>query len=675
MKVVGQFPRRVREIENEWITLKDGTKLAARIWLPADAEQKPVPAILEYLPYRKRDGTTERDELTHPYFAGHGYACVRVDMRGSGESDGLLLDEYVKQEQDDCLEVMNWLEKQTWCTGKIGMIGISWGGFNGLQVAARRPKQLKAVISLCSTDDRYADDIHFMGGALLMDNLGWGSVMFGIMSRAPDQAIVGESWREMWFSRLEHHPLFVADWAEHQRRDALWKHGSICEDWNSIEAAVYLVGGWADGYSNAIPRMLSHLKCPKKGLVGPWAHKYPHFARPGPQIGFLQECLRFWDKWLKDIETGIMDEPEYRAWILDWEPPLPYYETRKGKWVAEASWPSPNIKPLELALNADGLGAKPAREASLSWLSPQDCGAACGAWCGYGMGPEGQPDQREDDGKSLCFDSEPLDDRLEILGAPAVELDLAIDRKQGFVVARVCDVAPDGSSSRVSFGVLNLSHRNSHEKPEAMSPGQRTKLRVQLNDIGWAFPKGHRIRVALSTSYWPMLWPSPEPVTLTVFTGASRLMLPSRKPRPEDARLAPFPEAESAPPQQRSYLRPSGGRRWVEADIGEQVSAYNIHQDSGHFIIESHGLDTDHEAHEVFTIAADDPLSAEADMLFSIAIGRGEWQTKTVTRTIMRSTRDTYEFEATLDAYEGTGDDSRRVYSKNYQRTVKRDFN
>jgi putative CocE/NonD family hydrolase len=675
MKVVGQFPRRVREIENEWITLKDGTKLAARIWLPADAEQKPVPAILEYLPYRKRDGTTERDELTHPYFAGHGYACVRVDMRGSGESDGLLLDEYIKQEQDDCLEVMDWLEKQAWCTGKVGMIGISWGGFNGLQVAARRPKQLKAVISLCSTDDRYADDIHFMGGSLLMDNLGWGSVMFGIMSRSPDKAIVGDRWREMWLHRLEHHPLFVADWAEHQRRDALWKHGSICEDWNAIEAAVYLVGGWADGYSNTIPRMLSHLKCPKKGLVGPWAHKYPHFAKPGPQIGFLQECLRFWDKWLKDIETGIMDEPEYRAWILDWEKPQAYYAERKGKWVAEPTWPSANIKPLELALNADGLGAKPGAEASLSWLSPQDCGAACGAWCGYGMGPEGQPDQREDDGKSLCFDSEPLDDRLEILGAPVVELDLAIDRKQGFVVARICDVAPDGSSHRVSYGVLNLSHRNSHEKPEAMAPGKRTKVRVQLNDIGWAFPKGHRIRVALSTSYWPMLWPSPEPVTLTVFAGASKLILPGRKPRPEDAKLPSFPEAETAPPQQRTYLRPSGGRRWVESDIGEGVSAYNIHQDSGHFIIQSHGLETDHEAHEVFTIAADDPLSAEADMLFSIAIGRDEWQTKTVTRTIMRSTKDTYEFEATLDAYEGKGDDATRVYSKNYRRSVKRDFN
>src|ERR1700743_2919670 len=167
MDIVTQFPRKVREIENLFITLSDGCKVAARIWLPVDAEQRPVPAILEYLPYRKRDGPVDRDHLTHPYYAGNGYACIRVDMRGSGESDGLLEDEYTKQEHDDCVEIMPWIATQKWCTGDIGMIGISWGGFNGLQVAARRPKELKAVISLCSTDDRYNDAIHFMGGTPL----------------------------------------------------------------------------------------------------------------------------------------------------------------------------------------------------------------------------------------------------------------------------------------------------------------------------------------------------------------------------------------------------------------------------------------------------------------------------------------------------------------------------
>jgi putative CocE/NonD family hydrolase len=259
MKTVTQLPRKVREIENVFMTLRDGTKLAARIWLPEDAETNPVPAILEYLPYRKRDGTCDRDALTHPYFAGHGYAAVRVDIRGTGESDGILLDEYLKQEQDDCLEVLQWLAKQPWCTGACGIIGISWGGFNGLQVAARRPPELKAVISLCSTDDRYADDIHAMGGCMLIDNVAWASAMFALQSHPPDPALVGERWRAMWLQRLENQPLLIDNWLQHQRRDAFWKHGSVCENYADITCAVYAVGGWADGYSNAVPRLLAGL--------------------------------------------------------------------------------------------------------------------------------------------------------------------------------------------------------------------------------------------------------------------------------------------------------------------------------------------------------------------------------------------------------------------------------
>src|SRR5712692_3558038 len=257
--IVTTFPRTVRVIEHTLIPLKDGTMLAARIWLPDDAEQNPVPAILEYLPYRKRDGTYERDALTHPYLAGHGYAGVRVDIRGCGESSGLLFDEYAKQEQDDGVEVIAWLAAQPWCSGVVGMMGISWGGFNGLQIAARRPPALKAIVTICSTDDRYADDIHFMGGCLLNNNLGWASTMLAYMSRPPDPALVGERWREMWLHRLENQPLLVDLWLRHQTRDAYWKHGSVCEDFAAIQCPVYAVGGWADGYSNAVSRLLAGL--------------------------------------------------------------------------------------------------------------------------------------------------------------------------------------------------------------------------------------------------------------------------------------------------------------------------------------------------------------------------------------------------------------------------------
>jgi putative CocE/NonD family hydrolase len=295
LTIICDFPRPSKEIENTWIPLADGTRLAARIWLPIDAVDYPVPAILEYLPYRKRDGTAARDAHNHVYLSGHGYACVRVDIRGNGESEGLMWDEYLQQEQDDALEAIAWITAQPWCDGNVGMMGISWGGFNALQVAARRPPALKAIVTVCATDDRYADDIHYKGGALLVENLGWACTMFAYSSRPPDPALVGARWRDMWMHRLENTPLLIENWLSHQHRDSYWRHGSVCEDFKAINAAVLAVGGWADAYSNAVPRLLSGIRAPVRGVTGPWIHKYPHLAMPRPTIGFLQESLRWWE--------------------------------------------------------------------------------------------------------------------------------------------------------------------------------------------------------------------------------------------------------------------------------------------------------------------------------------------------------------------------------------------
>ncbi|MCB2174053.1 CocE/NonD family hydrolase, partial [bacterium] len=297
MKIIREFPHQIKKIENVWIPMPDGVRLAARLWLPRDSETTPVPAILEYIPYRKRDSTRSRDTQIYSYFAGHGYAGVRVDIRGSGDSDGVLLDEYLQQELDDGLAILQWLERQPWCNGRIGMMGISWGGFNGLQIAALRPPQLKAVISVSSTDDRYADDVHHMGGCLLGDNLSWASTMFSYNSCPPDPAVVGGRWRDMWFARLRGSGLWLEKWLRHQRRDAYWRHGSVCEDFAAIQCPVMAVSGWADGYSNAVFRLLEGLSVPCRGLVGPWGHKYPHVGQPGPAIGFLQEAVRWWDTW------------------------------------------------------------------------------------------------------------------------------------------------------------------------------------------------------------------------------------------------------------------------------------------------------------------------------------------------------------------------------------------
>ncbi len=434
--------------------MSDGTRLAARIWLPEDAESDPVPAILEYLPYRQGDLFAQRDSYHHPYFAGHGYAGVRVDLRGSGNSEGIMLDEYLPQEQDDALEVIAWLAEQPWCSGSVGMIGISWGGFNGLQVAARRPPALKAVISMCASDDRYSDDVHYAGGCVLaVDMLQWAATMLTLCAQPPDPAVAGEEWRATWLERMERTPAFVEAWLGHQRRDEYWRHGSVCEDYASIEAAVYAVGGWSDGYSNAIPRLMAGLPGPRKGLVGPWSHAFPQDGRPGPSIGFLQECLRWWDQWLKGVDTGIMDEPVLRAWIQDELPPADQYTERPGRWVTEPEWPSPSIEARELRLPG---------EFPLSHRSIESTGADAGAWCPDGGQGDWPPDQRDEDARSLTFTFEPLEEPLDVLGFPEVELTLESDRPEALIAVRLCSVAPDGSSLLVTRGLLNLTHRDGH---------------------------------------------------------------------------------------------------------------------------------------------------------------------------------------------------------------------
>ncbi len=667
MRTVGQFPRVVREIENCWITLADGCRLAARIWLPADAEEAPVPAILEYLPYRKRDGTAARDELTHPYFAGHGYACIRVDMRGNGESDGLMWDEYLQQEQDDALEVIDWITDQAWCTGKVGMIGISWGGFNGLQVAARQPEALKAIVTLCSTDDRYADDIHYKGGALLNENLGWATTMLAFSSRPPDPALVGEAWRAMWMDRLENLPLLVENWLRHPQRDAFWKHGSVCENFDAIKAAVFAVGGWGDAYSNAIPRMLAGLNAPKLGLIGPWIHKYPHFALPEPRIGFLQEALRWWDHWLKGAETGIMEEPLLRAYMMDSTLPLASYERLLGHWVSETAWP-PAREPLSFALNPGELAAEAGLEEPLSHASPQDNGAACGEYCAMWCGPEWPTDQRYDDAASLTFDSAPLGEWLELLGPPRVWLELEVDRPQALVAARLCDVHPSGASTRISYGVLNLAHRESHEKPAPLTPGQRYRICLQLDDAGYSVAPGHRLRLALSTSYWPQIWPSPEAVTLTVYAGSSRLELPQRPPGDEYQGV--FEEPEGAPPIAEEELRPSSAQRWHERNLATGESILRIVDDFGAQRSKTHGLESGSQVSETYRIHPDDPLSARAECRWTQTLGRGEWQIRTECRSAQWADPENFFVEAEVEAYEG----DEKVFEKRWDRSIPRNF-
>ncbi|MEU1910903.1 CocE/NonD family hydrolase [Streptomyces massasporeus] len=678
MRYVTNLPYETKEEEHVTIPMSDGVRLSAHIWRPTSSDQEPVPAVLEYIPYRKRDLTAVRDSIHHPYLAGHGYACVRVDLRGTGDSEGVLRDEYLEREQADAEEVLAWLAEQPWCDGGTGMMGISWGAFAALQVAARRPPSLKAIAIASFTDDRHADDMHYMGGALLSDNLAEAGTMFAYGTCPPDPAVVGERWREMWHERLENTEPWVLEWLRHQRRDDYWRHASVCEDYASVRCPVLASSGWADGYSNAVTRLLGNLDVPRKGLIGPWSHKFPHLGEPGPAIGYLQELVRWWDHWLKGVDNGVMDGPMLQAWMQDSVPPSTSYEERPGRWVGEPHWPSPHIRPETHPLTRHTIG--PARDATaapaeggaaMTVRSPLSVGQFAGKWASYNAPPDLPYDQREEDGGSLVFDSAPLTEPVEILGSPSVELDLSVSEPVALVAARLSDVSPDGAATRVSYGILNLTRRDSTESPEPLEPGRRYRATIPLNGVAQAFPPGHRIRLSLSTSYWPLAWPAPKPALLSVHEHSSTLTLPVRPvEEPDEVPSSPFGEPEGTPPLAMTQVTPPEERWDVKRDLIDYRSELDIVKDRGTVRFEDIGMEAGRRARERYTAVADDFTSVGGETTWTMRFRRDDWDVRVVTHTRLTCDETDFFVDATLDAYEA----DRRVFSRTWNEKVPRDL-
>jgi putative CocE/NonD family hydrolase len=654
------FPHRVREIENAWIPMLDGVHLAARIWLPADVEKSPVPAVLEFIPYRKRDGMARRDEMMHPWFAGHGYAAVRVDLRGSGDSEGLLDDEYAPQEQEDGLAIIDWISRQPWCSGNVGMIGISWGGFNGLQIAAHRPEALKAIITVGSTDDRYGDDVHYMGGAQLSSNFTWAQTFFSDLTRPPDPAIVGERWKEMWLERLRNETFFIRRWLAHPCRDAYWRHGSVCEDYAAIQCAVLAVGGWADSYTNAVPRLLRGLKGPCRGIIGPWGHDYPHTAVPGPEIGFLQECLRWWDHWLKGQATSAMEEPLLRVYVQSDLSTAPDHSFRDGEWVG-----TDDLGPhstLTYHLSEGVLGPDQQASTPVKISSPQTLGWTAGEWCAYGICADQPADQSVEDGQSVCFDTPPLTRDLEILGAPVLTLRVASSHSQGILVVRLNEVDPLGHSARVTYGVLDLRYRKGFAEPVPLTAGEFVDVAIRLCDTAYRFRAGAKIRVALSTTYWPTLWAPEERVTLTLDTSRAALEMPLLDRSTVRLDAVEFEKPEASRPNSRTILQPGETKRTLSRDFitGEEILEVTV--DDGVQRIDAHRLEVGRRCVERYFARPDDPGSLRIEADWTMTLGRGEWQVRTETKASMQRANGRFRADCIVRAY----DSDRLVFEQHH---------
>lgn len=633
------------------IELSDGVHLSARIWLPKT--DVPVPALLEYLPYRKGDWTAPRDAQRHPWYAAHGYASVRVDMRGSGDSEGVMRDEYTAQELADAVEVIDWLARQPWCDGNVGMFGISWGGFNALQVAALKPEPLKAIVTVCSSDDRYANDVHYFGGAVLgIDMLAWATTMLAFTARPPDPTRVGDAWRDMWQQRLDALEPYLDTWLEHQERDAYWQHGSVCEDYSAISAAVLAVGGWADPYRTTVFRLVENLHCPVKGIIGPWAHQYPDIRRePGPNIGFLQETLRWWDRYLKNIPTGVDDEPALRTWMQDSVRPATRYAVRPGRWVTEPSWPSPNVAathiPLSAMFCADAIGVE-----RVPVATPNHCGVDAGRYFPFGNPADLPPDQREEDGRSVCFDTAPLQAPTAILGMPAVRLRVRCSGPANLIV-RLCDVAPDGSSTLVTRGALDLRRREGMDRTVGLDPETDVDAQIGLVAIGYEFPPGHRIRITVSTAYWPWVWPYPHAAEVAVDPSNSVLQLPVR------AADAPSEPVRFDPPEQAEALpvvfhpAPPASERQVAYNPETGEWRLSVDPNYGGTRTYPDGLEFDEQIREDYSIRATDPASAACGSEWRIRLKRPGWEVAITARARMHADGDDFvthhELTATLD--------------------------
>ncbi len=521
------------ELATDWIPLPDGVRLSADLYRPTGGQAgERFPVLLEYLPYRKHEARSRNWPL-YSYFVRRGYVVAAVDIRGTGNSEGRIVPyEYSDVEHEDGEVVIDWLSKQPWSNGNVGMFGISWGGFNSIQMAARDVPALKAIVAIDATEDLYQDDVHYMDGIMHLDSWEMSMDLDNARPGAPDFVVDDANFRD----RFDVEPWTLSH-KRRQRDGPYWDRASLRGRYDEIRIPTFHIGGWYDGYRDSVARMLQHVKnAPVKGMVGAWHHTWPHQPYPGPGMEWRHEAVRWFDQFLKGENTGILDEPRFAVFVRDWHAPGPHLEDAPGQWRYEDGWPVARIRERVLYPQPDRTLAAAAPAAAKHRLryvpSVGFEGGGPVMWWG-----DVAHDQRGTDAFSLVYDSAPLEEDLEILGFPQAQLAVAADATHANWVARLSDVAPDGTVTQVTGAAMNGTHRASAREPAAIVPGESFELAIEMHFTSWVFPRGHRIRLAVNNAQWPMLWPTPEPMTTELLLGASRLSLPvvpfAKRPVPD----------------------------------------------------------------------------------------------------------------------------------------------
>lgn len=529
------------KVVEDWIPMKDGVRLAVTLFMPTSASPtEKFPAVLEYLPYRKDDGTAARDYPIHSYFAHQGYVSARVDIRGTGRSQGKTPSrEYSEQEQEDGLEVIAWLAHQLWSNGNVGMFGISWGGFNSLQLAMRQPPALKAVIAICATEELFKEDVHYVDGLMHVDEFEVAMDLGQALPPSPDYP-TDEKTLALRFDQAP----WSLDYMRHQRDSEFWHAPE--RPLSSIRIPIFVIGGMLDGYRNSIVRILEQVKSPVKALIGPWNHSEPHDADFGPQIEWRDQAVRWWDQWLKDKNTGIMGEPPVAVYMRHWYAPDTNAREVPGEWRNEPKWPPPEseLRTYYAGVNGSLNPSKPAQGSDRLGYIPA-AGVEGGFWWG-----DLTNDQRPWDAYSLTYDSQPLTDDVAILGRPRVNLNVSASAPLADWFARLCDVAPDGTVALVTGVGISGAQRDNASQPADLESDRTYLLSTDMYLTSWVFPRGHRIRLAVSNAWFPTIWPTPYKMQTRLYFGGDRatgVQLPV-------VPLEPISRPQFAPPQESDRL-------------------------------------------------------------------------------------------------------------------------
>jgi putative CocE/NonD family hydrolase len=483
----------IREERNLLIPMRDGTLVAANAYFPVTDE--PVPALVSGYPYHKDGLIGAMFDHARRWFAERGFAELIFDFRGTGASDGICPDTFdAVQEGQDGADVVEWAAAQSWCSGNVGIWGMSYGGITALNVAAQAPPHLRASVPLYGSADIHADFIAPGGIPNALGNMTRETFMLAMDLAPPIVQDRDGRWLRVWqdhLDRLERGDLWALRWPQRPSRDDEHWHRRA-PDLSRVEAATFMIGGWSDIFPDAMVRAYEAIQAPKRIVMGPWVHVLPDMS-PLEPWDWLADVERWFDRWLRDEPNGADDDPA-----------VTYFVRGIDRWAQADAWPGAEHA-SRWHLSADGLGASEplAGPESTRYEPDPTVGTQgmlldpMGAGIGYPL------EQAADDARSATFDGPAVDTAVDVIGQPVVNLHVVADGDGPFdLVVKLCAVDRHGRSTLVTTGWAAVERSG--------------EVRVPLWATACRVPAGSRLRVSVSCADFPHSFPATrmEPIEI-----------------------------------------------------------------------------------------------------------------------------------------------------------------